>query len=615
MPAPKNPLSSIAFFEDLPDQLLWHLNQISEELLYKPDDRLFRAGEPRQAIWLLLDGSLAIEAPFGAVPTRYATLGAGDIIGESLLLGDETHHTEGRVLQELKALRFDRNKLEPMLKDHPRLYAALVQRSAKVIAKRLKQADASLSGRDPLTAGGATRKEHDLLGERDVPESALFGVQTLRAIENFPITGVTLRYFPEFIIALAQVKEAAAHANKELGDLEPDIADAIIAACAEIQIGLHHEHFPVDMIQGGAGTSTNMNANEVIANRALELLGEPRGNYDRVHPNNHVNLAQSTNDVYPTALRLALHYAIGGLQQQMSALVTSLLKKGEEFAPHVKMGRTQLQDAVPMTLGQEFTAFGHTVAEDVDRLEEAKALIREINMGATAIGTGITAREGYAEKVRAQLSKVTGLHLITAPDLVEATSDTGAFVQLSGVLKRCAVKLSKICNDLRLLSSGPRAGFGEITLPAMQPGSSIMPGKVNPVIPEVVNQVCFDVIGGDVTVTMAAEGGQLQLNVFEPIIAFRLLRNISALRNSCEVLRTRCVDGIQANPKVMRDFVERSIGLVTALVPELGYEVCTELAKEALDSGRGVAELVLEKKLLTRKKLDEILDPKRMTGR
>jgi aspartate ammonia-lyase len=279
------------------------------------------------------------------------------------------------------------------------------------------------------------------------------------------------------------------------------------------------------------------------------------------------------------------------------------------------MGRTQLQDAVPMTLGQEFTAFGHTVAEDVDRLEEAKALIREINMGATAIGTGITASEGYAEMVRAQLSKVTGLHLITAPDLVEATSDTGAFVQLSGVLKRCAVKLSKICNDLRLLSSGPRAGFGEITLPAMQPGSSIMPGKVNPVIPEVVNQVCFDVIGGDVTVTMAAEGGQLQLNVFEPIIAFRLLRNISALRNSCEVLRLRCVDGIEANPKVMRDFVERSIGLVTALVPELGYEVCTELAKEALDSGRGVAELVLEKKLLTRKKLDEILDPKRMTGR
>jgi aspartate ammonia-lyase len=273
-----------------------------------------------------------------------------------------------------------------------------------------------------------------------------------------------------------------------------------------------------------------------------------------------------------------------------------------------------LQDAVPMTLGQEFAAFGHTIAEDVDRLEEAKALVREINMGATAIGTGITAPGGYAEKVRAQLSKVTGLTLVTAPDLVEATSDTGAFVQLSGVLKRCAVKLSKICNDLRLLSSGPRAGFGEIRLPATQPGSSIMPGKVNPVIPEVVNQVCFDVIGGDVTVTMAAEAGQLQLNVFEPIIAFRLLRNISAMTNACRVLRERCVVGIEANPAVMRAFVERSIGLVTALVPLLGYEQCTVLATEALDSGRGVVELVLEKKLLTRKQLDEVLDPKRLVG-
>jgi aspartate ammonia-lyase len=278
------------------------------------------------------------------------------------------------------------------------------------------------------------------------------------------------------------------------------------------------------------------------------------------------------------------------------------------------MGRTQLQDAVPMTLGQEFTAFGVTMAEDVERLEEAKALIREINMGATAIGTRITAPPGYAEKVRAQLSEVTGLTLITAPDLVEATSDTGGFVQLSGVLKRCAVKLSKICNDLRLLSSGPRTGLGEIRLPPMQPGSSIMPGKVNPVIPEVVNQVCFDVIGGDVTVTLAAEAGQLQLNVFEPVIAFRLLRNISAMTNACRVLREKCVVGIEANPQVMRDYVERSIGLVTALLPTLGYQRCTALAKEALDSGRGVAELVLEQGLLTRAQLDDILDPRRMTG-
>jgi aspartate ammonia-lyase len=298
----------------------------------------------------------------------------------------------------------------------------------------------------------------------------------------------------------------------------------------------------------------------------------------------------------------------------MSALVTAFLAKGEEFAPHLKMGRTQLQDAVPMTLGQEFAAFAHTIQEDVDRLTEAQALIREINMGATAIGTGITAPAGYAERVRATLSEVTGLTLITAPDLVEATSDTGSFVQLSGVLKRCAVKLSKICNDLRLLSSGPRTGLGEINLPPMQPGSSIMPGKVNPVIPEVVNQVCFDVIGGDVTVTMAAEAGQLQLNVFEPVIAFRLLRNISSLRNACVVLRERCIEGITANPDVMRRSVERSIGIVTALVPVLGYEKCADVAMAALTSGRGVYELVLERGWMQRADLDRALNPSTMTG-
>ena len=611
-----NKLASVPFFTDLPDQVLWHLSRASEQVEYEVGALLFRDGDRRQAFWVLLEGTLAIELAGGEQATRLATLGPGEVVGESLLLQEEdTHHTEGRVISRIVALRFDRGTLEPLLKDQPRLHAALLARSARVLAARLKSADASLSGKDRAAGfGGPTRKEHDLLGERDVPQAALYGVQTLRAIENFPITGVTLREFPELVIALAQVKEAAALANRELGDLPEDITDAIVRACHEIEAGTHHEHFRVDMIQGGAGTSTNMNANEVIANRALELLGETRGHYDRVHPNEHVNLAQSTNDVYPTAVKLALHAAIGGLQAQMRLLVAAFLAKGTQFAPHVKMGRTQLQDAVPMTLGQEFNAFGHTIAEDVDRLEEAKALIREINMGATAIGTGITAPNGYAEKVRTHLSKVTGLTLITAPDLVEATSDTGSFVQLSGVLKRCAVKLSKICNDLRLLSSGPRTGFGEIRLPAMQPGSSIMPGKVNPVIPEVVNQVCFDVIGGDMTVTMAAEAGQLQLNVFEPIIAFRLLRNISAMTNATRVLRERCIDGIEANPDVMRNFVERSIGLVTALLPSLGYDKCTALAKEALESGRGVAELVLEQQLLTRAQLDEILDPKRMTG-
>ena len=350
----------------------------------------------------------------------------------------------------------------------------------------------------------------------------------------------------------------------------------------------------------------------MIANRALELLGRPRGEYTAVHPNEHVNLSQSTNDVYPTAVKLALHSSINELRAAMVALAQAFLAKGDEFAPHLKMGRTQLQDAVPMTLGQEFAAFAHTILEDVDRLGEAQALIREINMGATAIGTGITAPHAYAERVREHLIALTGIPLITAPDLVEATADTGAFVQLSGVLKRVAVKLSKICNDLRLLSSGPRAGLGEINLPAMQPGSSIMPGKVNPVIAEMVNEVCFDVIGGDVTVTMAAEAGQLQLNVFEPVIAFRLLQSMSTLTRACIVLRERCVIGITANADRMRWYVEHSIGVITALVPLIGYERATEVARDALATNRGVYDLVLERGLLTREDLDRALNPERM---
>nr|MCU0617563.1 aspartate ammonia-lyase [Gemmatimonadaceae bacterium] len=372
--------------------------------------------------------------------------------------------------------------------------------------------------------------------------------------------------------------------------------------------------FLVDVIQGGAGTSTNMNANEVIANRALELIDRPRGDYATISPNSHVNLSQSTNDVYPTAVKLALHASLVEYEHELAALADAFLAKGREFAPYVKMGRTQMQDAVPMTLGQEFSAFGVTLREDVDRIREARQLIREINLGATAIGTGITASPEYTDAVRQHLSTITGIELITAPDLVEATSDTGAFVQLSGVLKRTATKLSKICNDLRLLSSGPRAGFNEINLPAVQPGSSIMPGKVNPVIPEVVNQVCFDVIGADVTVTLAAEAGQLQLNAFEPIIAYRLMRSLLSLRNACHTLRERCVSGITANVDRMRHFVEHSVGIVTALVPVLGYETATDVAKAAYESDRGVFDIVLERGLLTRAQLDEILNPAAMTA-
>ncbi|MBM4192788.1 MAG: aspartate ammonia-lyase [Gemmatimonadetes bacterium] len=611
-------LKGIEFFAGLPDTLVWHLAKAATERSYATDDLLFRQGEPREAFAVIIEGNVAIEradSTHGGVDIRLATFGPGHVLSEGALLEARPHGSSGRALRATRTISFAKADLEPVLKNQPALHAALVSRAARAIAERLRSADSMLvGGRSGAGFSGPTRREHDFLGDRDVPDAALYGVQTLRAIENFPITGVPLADFPELIIALAQVKEAAARTNASLKLLDPTIADAIVRASREIQRGKHHEHFRVDMIQGGAGTSSNMNANEVIANRALELLGHARGDYAHVHPNEHVNMSQSTNDVYPTAVKLALHRTIIGLQEAMRALVAALLAKGEAFQPHLKMGRTQLQDAVPMTLGQEFAAFGNTMQEDVDRLTEAQALIREINMGATAIGTGITAAPGYAERVRAALSEVTGLTLITAPDLVEATSDTGAFVQLSGVLKRCAVKLSKICNDLRLLSSGPRTGLGEINLPAMQPGSSIMPGKVNPVIPEVVNQVCFDVIGGDVTVTMAAEAGQLQLNVFEPIIAFRLLRNISSLRNACTVLRERCIEGITANPEVMRRSVERSIGIVTALVPILGYEKCADVAMAALTSGRGVYELVLERGWMKRADLDRALNPSTMTG-
>ena len=615
--AVRDRLRQVQFLDGLTDSALHQLAQLVELATYDGDQVLFEEGSPRDFLAIIVSGAVAIEKGANGRPIRLVTLGTGQAVGEGLLLDDSPHGTSARTVQRTEAYLLTVAKVQEMVKENPTLYAALVGRAARSISQRLAATDATLVGhrRTLGFTGARTRTEHDLLGEREVPEDALYGVQTLRALENFPITGTPIREFPVLIEALAAVKEAAALANAELGLLDRSVADVIVRAAQELRAGRHHEHFVVDVIQGGAGTSTNMNANEVIANRALELLEVPRGQYQRVHPNNHVNLSQSTNDVYPTAVKIALHRAIEELRAAMRALAGAFLAKGQEFAGFIKLGRTQLQDAVPMTLGQEFTAFGHTILEDVDRLGEAQALIREINMGATAIGTGINAPAGYAATVRRELSRITGLALITAPDLVEATADTGAFVQLSGVLKRCAVKLSKICNDLRLLSSGPRAGLGEINLPAMQPGSSIMPGKVNPVIAEVVNQVCFDVIGGDVTVTMAAEAGQLQLNVFEPVIAYRLLQGIETLGSSCTVLRERCVTGITANPDRMRHFVEHSIGIVTALVPVIGYEHSSSVAKEALETGKGVYEVVMARGLLTRDQLNRVLDPEAMTGR
>jgi len=457
------------------------------------------------------------------------------------------------------------------------------------------------------------RTEHDLLGERQVPADVYYGVHTLRALENFPITGTSIRTYPGLINALAFVKEACALANKQLGHLDEKSADAIIQACREIRAGKLHEHFVVDVIQGGAGTSTNMNANEVIANRALEILGFERGNYKELHPLEHVNMSQSTNDFYPTSVKVALHFEIDNLVAAMDVLHDDFDKKAVEFVNILKMGRTQLQDAVPMTLGQEFSTYAVMLREDQQRLREAALLIQEINLGATAIGTGINAPPEYAPLVCKALSELTGIQYVTAANLVEATQDAGSFVQLSGVLKRVAVKLSKVCNDLRLLSSGPRAGLGEINLPPVQAGSSIMPGKVNPVIPEVVNQIAFEVIGNDVTVSFAAEAGQMQLNAFEPIIAHNLLNSLIYLRQGCLTLAERCVRGITANRERLADIVSHSIGIVTALNPYIGYENASAVAKEAYATGKGVAEIVLAKGLLTKEQLDDILRPENLT--
>ena len=459
----------------------------------------------------------------------------------------------------------------------------------------------------------AYRNEHDLLGDKNVPSAAYYGVHTLRAKENFDITGISIAVYPELIRALAQIKKAAALANQQLGLLDPKLAAAIAAACDEIIAGKFHDEFIVDVIQGGAGTSTNMNANEVIANRALELLGHQRGEYQYLHPNEHVNMSQSTNDVYPTALKLATYVGIFGLVDSMSYLRRSFERKAEEFADVLKMGRTQLQDAVPMTLGQEFQTYAVMLGEDEERLKEAAMLIREINLGATAIGTGIYADPDYTPLVCRKLAEISGIPVITAPNLIEATQDCGAFVQLSGVLKRVAVKLSKSCNDLRLLSSGPRAGLGEINLPPRQAGSSIMPGKVNPVIPEVVNQIAFEVIGNDMTVTFAAEAGQLQLNAFEPIIAHSLFKSVNHLRRGCVTLADLCVDGITANRELLMNSVKNSIGIVTALNPYIGYAHATDVAAEAHATGKGVAEIVLAKGLMSKERLDEILRPEVLT--
>lgn len=456
------------------------------------------------------------------------------------------------------------------------------------------------------------RVESDLLGELQVPAEAYYGVQTQRAINNYKISGKHMCDYPEYVKAIAYVKLAAAEANHELGQLPDDVADAMCRACREIIDGKFHENFVTDMVQGGAGTSVNMNANEVIANRALELMGYEKGDYQHCWPNDHCNCGQSTNDVYPTTIRLTFIEMNKLLVAALERLVASFRKKGEEFKNNIKMGRTQLQDAVPMTSGQEFTAFANTLEEEIGNLNRNVELMLEINMGATAIGTGLNAVPGYAELCTKKLAELTGENFTLGKDLVEATPDTGDYVSYSGALKRLAVKLSKICNDLRLMASGPRCGLHEINLPPMAPGSSIMPGKVNPVIPEVTNQTCFKVIGNDTTVMIAAEAGQLQLNVMEPVITQCIIESQTWLGRAMDTLRERCVDGITVNAEHNAETVRNSIGIVTALNPYIGYKNSTKIAKEALETGASVYDLVLRDKILTKEKLDAILDPKHM---
>jgi len=603
----------IELFKNISESDLEFLTEKVEEKDFETNQAIFRESTPRKNLYLIYEGEIELykKSAFGE-ERRLTYFGKYDFLGEGSLMDDSPHSTSARAMIKTKAIVISKQDFKTLFEQQPEVAGKVLTNVSHVISRRMRQANARVFSVGEQYQSGRMRVEHDLLGDREVPYEFYYGVQTLRALENFNISGISLSFFPLVIEGLAIVKKAAAKANYDVGLLSKPIMEAISQACSEIINGKLHSHFVVDMIQGGAGTSTNMNANEVIANRSLEILGYEKGEYKYCHPNNHVNLSQSTNDAYPTAIKIALFNANKKLIDVIKELAKSLHNKGEEFNSVIKMGRTQLQDAVPMTLGQEFKAYANTLEEEVDRLTENANLFLEVNMGATAIGTGINAPEGYSEKCIEHLREITDEDIKLADNLVEATQDTGAFVMFSSAVKRLAVKLSKISNDLRLLSSGPRTGFNEINLPPMQPGSSIMPGKVNPVIPEVVNQIAFKVIGNDLTVTLAAEGGQLELNVFEPIIVQSLFESIEMLKNGMMTLKHKCIDGITANVERCKSLVENSIGLVTALNPHLGYETSTMLAKEALEQNRGVYELVIEKNLMSKEQLDEILKPENM---
>ena len=606
-------LSEVELFQGIEEKDLALFANHAEHVEVKSGDMLFRTEDLTDALYVIASGSIQLFDNQGERERSLTVFSENEFIGETILIASP--HRQGvcaRLLSDGILYRFEREKLHALLSNRGDLALKISATISQIIIRRMEHTNSRYKNISALYRARGRRLEHDLLGDKEVPATAYYGIQTLRALENFNISGIKLNFYPDFIKGFAKVKKAAAMANHDFGYIPDNIIGAICQACDEIGMGMLHNHFIVDMLQGGAGTSTNMNANEVIANRSLEILGHQRGEYKYCHPNNHINYSQSTNDAYPTAMKVALMDANDKLLVEVHKLIAIIDDKTFEFSDVLKMGRTQLQDAVPMTLGQSFNAYATSLRNEIKRLKNSSQSFLTVNMGGTAIGTGLNADPRYRERVVQHLSKVTGRDIVLADDLIEATHDTGPLVMYSSALKQLAVKLSKICNDLRLLSSGPRAGLNEINLPPMQPGSSIMPGKVNPVIPEVVNQIAFKVIGNDTTITLGAEAGQLELNVMEPVMVESLFESIEILKRGMDTLGSRCIAGITANEKVCGDNVRNSIGIVTALNPHLGYETCTALAKEALENNRSVYELVLEQNLLSKEQLDDVLAPENM---
>lgn len=588
---------------------------LGETKTFEQGDYLFHESSPRKWFGIVLNGKINLHRGLSGRSITIACLTEGAVIGESLFIDELSHSVSGLALDEVEIWAIPKSRIESFREKKPEVFYRMAARAAQRISYRLRESTEMLlhseRNRSEITD---YRTERDSLGEREVSNAHYYGVQTTRAVENFPFSGIRLSHFQHLVNAFAYVKKAAATSNSILGVLDPRVAEAICQACDRILAGELHEHFVVDMIQGGAGTSSNMNANEVIANLTLEIMGHRKGQYEYCHPNDHVNCSQSTNDAYPTAVKIAVVASVHETVSALKVLRKAFEEKAEEFSDVIKMGRTENQDAVPMTLGQEFAAYAVMVNDGIRRLETTSEELLVINMGATAIGTGLNSPKGYAALCTRKLNEMSGLHVKLADDLVEATQDAGDFAVMSGTLKATAIQISKICNDLRWASSGPRCGLAEINLPPQQPGSSIMPGKVNPVIPEVVNQICYQIIGSDLTVSMAAEATEFELNMAEPVMAYNILSSLMLLKNAAIVLANRCVNGITANREHCADYVRNSIGVVTALNPVLGYEKSASIAKEALRTNRSVYDLVLEKGWISKTQLDDLLRPEKMAN-